>query len=160
MLKQSRLKELLHYNPETGIFTWNFSRRGATKGSRAGTINGKGYSQIMLDRKTYLAHRLAWVYEYGDIPDLIDHINHNKTDNRKINLRNVSTRESTRNYPITKNNKYGVFGISKSGKKYRARIGVSGKYLSLGTFDTIADAIQARQAAERKHDYHTNHGKL
>lgn len=62
-IKHERLCELLHYCPETGIFTWKVTRKGLAKaGTVAGSTNGRGYRQISVDGKLYLAHRLAWFY--------------------------------------------------------------------------------------------------
>jgi len=78
MLTQERLKELLTYNPDTGVFT----RKKVSRGGRwkVGTLDGTGYIHTRVDYKIYLAHRLAWLYMYGEFPtETIDHINHNKT---------------------------------------------------------------------------------
>ncbi len=98
-LTQDRLKELLHYCPETGVFTWiktNGSR--GKKGNIAGSINPIGYLDIGVDSKVYKAHRLAFLYVEGYFPEYgLDHINRNKSDNRWSNLRQVSQTCNMRN---------------------------------------------------------------
>ena len=85
MITQARLKELLTYDPETGYFTRNVNVKGANAGERAGTITAKGYIAIGIDRKHYLAHRLAFLYMTGEWPkELVDH-----KDTIKINLKQV-----------------------------------------------------------------------
>ena len=78
-ISAARLRELL-YNPETGVFTWRFSRKGrkGVAGSQAGTQHRKGYRYITLDRLRESEHRLAWLYVHGMLPcSEVDHINGN-----------------------------------------------------------------------------------
>ena len=75
MLTQERLKELLHYDPETGVFTWLESAGKKMNGRIAGTHASKNYISIGVSHKRYLAHRLAWLYVYGKFPDgILDHL--------------------------------------------------------------------------------------
>ena len=88
MITLQRLKELVSYDPETGIFTRKESSTNRVKtGSEVGWLDvSTGYVRIMLDRKTYRAHRLAWYYMTGDDVQFIDHINRDRSDNRFSNL--------------------------------------------------------------------------
>ncbi len=90
ILTQQRLHELLHYDAETGFFT--------KKRFAVGSYQ-EGYLYICLDNKSYGAHRLAWLYRYGDIPKglQIDHINGKRHDNRIVNLRAVTPQENLQN---------------------------------------------------------------
>jgi len=95
----ARLREVLDYNPETGIFT-NRIRRGSkgAAGAEAGTLTPTGYRNIVIDGRLYPAHRLAWLYVHGTMPKwTIDHINHRRDDNRIANLRDVPHRENCQN---------------------------------------------------------------
>ena len=76
MLTQAKLKEVLHYDPETGDFTWQVSTANCIKvGALAGSKDSYGYHKIAIKGKTYKAHRLAWLYTHGEFPeDAIDHI--------------------------------------------------------------------------------------
>lgn len=154
MLTQERLKELLHYDEETGVFTWLISpRNNVPSGSIAGQIDNKGYVRIIYKRKLYLGHWLAWFFVYNKWPDNeLDHINGNPTDNRISNLRDVTRKQNMENKKIYKTNKSGYSGVTWhiTKKKWCARIGHYGKRLYLGEFDNLKDAIDARIKAENK----------
>ena len=111
MITQKELKDLLHYDPETGVFTWLKSGKGRkANGETRGLTNG--YFTIRINWRQYKAHRLAWLYVYGVWPKgQIDHINHNTTDNRIANLREVTNQENHRNMSLSKNNTSGVTGV-------------------------------------------------
>jgi len=163
MITQQELKELLDYNKDTGIFTWKQSRGGlARKGSRAGSIESKGYYQITLKQKLYMAHRLAWLYVHGSFPDnFIDHINGIRTDNRIENLRDVTKGQNQRNQKKYTTNKSGIVGVSwhKQHQKWYANIQVNKKTMFLGLFKDIKDAENAVSIARQKYDFHENHGR-
>lgn len=153
-LTQERLKEVLDYDPETGIFTWKESRGRRTIGSIAGGVKKRGYISITVDYISYFAHRLAWLYEYGYFPEnSIDHKNRNKGDNRISNLREVSAVCNARNCNIAKNNKTGVTGIyfHKKEKKFKAQIKLPEKSVFLGSFNTCLEAARARWDGEKKY---------
>lgn len=138
MLTQEQLKLLLTYDPETGIFKWIKSKGVARSGREAGTIK-LNYIKIMIDRKGYFAHRLAWLYIYGKWPSKeIDHINRNGLDNRISNLREADASQNRQNRGMHKCNTSGYKGVSYHirRKKWRAAIGVDGGLLNLGHFDT------------------------
>ena len=154
-LTQERLKELLHYDHDTGIFTNLKSRGKRIKiGSVAGTKNSNGYVHIQIDYKKYQAHRLIWLYVYGEFPEKsLDHINEVKDDNRLVNLRLATHQENHQNQssPQT-NNTSGYLGVywHKGAKKWRAQIQVNGKKKYLGYFDTAEEASKAYVTAKRK----------
>jgi hypothetical protein len=151
MLTQERLKELLDYNPETGVFVWRVSKGPCKAGSVAGTVNNNGYVHIKIERKLHQAHRLAWLYTYGCWPDKdIVHINRMKTDNRIENLRDTDKNDWNRDKHS--NNTSGYPGVSwdKRSKKWRAKITVSGKQMHLGLFNTPEAANAAYMAAKEK----------
>lgn len=149
---QELLRERLAYNPETGILTWAYSRPGVTKGKVVGHPNKRGYCQVMLDRKPYLAHRLIWKWMTGDDPpSLIDHVNHDLHDNRWENLRLATHAENAQNSRGSGKYKKGVYKET-CGKTFGARISVEGKKFYLGCFKTEDEAHQAYcKAAELVH---------
>ena len=149
-LTQARLKELLHYDPETGHFTWLVSRGGtAHAGSRAGSPNSKGYTLIKLDGVTHRAQRLAFLYMTGGFPtEFVDHINRVKDDNRWINLRPATGRENEGNKGLRHDNTSGRRGVSwcKRARKWRAYGMRDGRQVYLGLFDTLEEAAAVTKA--------------
>ena len=162
MITQSELKELLSYNPETGVFTRVKNSGRAKVGDVAGCKDSSnGYIAICVQNKRYRAHRLAWLYVSGKFPkDQIDHINHDRADNRFANLREASNQENHKNTSIQKNNTSGVAGVNwhKASGKWKARIKVSQEDIHLGLFIDIIEAAKARKSAEVKYGFHENHG--
>lgn len=117
MLTHSELKERLRYDAKTGNFYWiKPPKRSPVKvGDIAGSIHTKGYIQITIGGARYLAHRLAWFFEYGMWPsNQIDHINGNRSDNSIVNLRDVSNAENGRNAKRFVTNRSGVTGVHKA----------------------------------------------
>src|SRR5579863_2482235 len=103
MLTQERLKELLHYDPDTGLFTRlvTVAAFGAQKGKIAGNVDKKfGYCLIRIDGRGYLAHRLAFLYMTDSIPEEVDHRDLNRSNNKWINLRAARHVDNMRNQPI------------------------------------------------------------
>lgn len=166
MLTQSELKQILNYDPDTGIFVWiNPRSKRAKIGAVAGTIRkydtGKSYCIICINYQLYRAHRLAWLYIYGSFPvNEIDHINGNGNDNSAINLRSVNHQENLKNMRRHANNTSGICGVHWNSDrcKWHAQITVKNKSMNLGRFDNIFDAACARKSAEKKHGFHKNHG--
>ena len=98
MITQKELKELLQYNENTGIFTWKINKAKQIQiGSVAGYLHHTGYIFIKINNKNYLAHRLAWLFIYGKIPKMIDHINRQRNDNRINNLRETNYKDNRLN---------------------------------------------------------------
>lgn len=145
------LKERLRYEPETGKMIWQKPRGRVFAGDEAGAVLSNGYRYVNLDKKLFLAHRLAWFMMTGKWPShQIDHINRDRADNRWANLRSATARENSLNQKLRCTNKSGVCGVSwsKKGRCWRADITVHGKRMMLGRFDRFDDAIAARRAAE------------
>jgi hypothetical protein len=145
MITQKELKELLQYNENTGIFTWLCDRgTNKVKNKIAGSIHSDGYIIIRINRKEYLAHRLAWFYVYREWPKgQIDHINGIKNDNRITNLRNVTNRENCQNYTIHRNGKLVGATYKKAKNKWQSQIQINGKAKHLGLYNTEQEAHEA-----------------
>jgi hypothetical protein len=159
----TRLKELLHYNPNTGIFTRKKCtalrhKLGEVVGVK--TKNGS-YLKCGIDSKEYLLHRLAVLYMTGKMPaGQVDHINHNGLDNCWSNLRVVSPKLNQQNMSKSKRNTTGITGVSFDNQrnKWIAQIYVNGK-TKLKRFNTKFGAIRQRILWNREYSYHKNHGK-
>jgi hypothetical protein len=155
ILTQKELKEYLHYNSDTGIFTWALKVNNKKPiGSKAGNVNKIGYCVIRINSKAYLAHRLVWLYVYGHFPQSdIDHINLIKSDNKLINLRLATHTENMRNRKVQKNNKSGFKGVCfhKGNKKWHSQCTVNGKQYNLGFFSTPEEASIIYQRFAEKH---------
>lgn len=161
MISQKELKRQLHYNISTGAFTWVSSKSRINIGDEAGSVNSNGYFHITINGNQYKAHRLAWFYMTGEWPEQVDHINHDREDNRWCNLRCVSNSINGRNQGIRRTNTSGFMGVSwhKATCKWHSYIRAGGKQLHIGFFSQISDAVIARDDAEKLHLYHPNHGR-
>jgi hypothetical protein len=156
-LTQERLKELLYYDPENGMFI----RAATVSGTRSGSVvsdkvNSSGYRNISVDGKPYQSARLAWLYMKGYFPEnQIDHINRIKNDDRWSNLRHVTRQCNLRNKPRYKNNKSGITGVYRDTEtnKWAARIRINGVSKYLGRFKNIKDAVEARWEGEKKYNF-------
>ena len=150
-LTHDRLKELLHYNPENGWFTWRINNSVAKPGERAGGVNGLGYRMIGLEYKKYLEHSLAYFYMTGEQPTLqIDHLNRNKADNRWENLKHGTRSENGHNKGLSSRSSTGFPGVLAHGNGFRAVIAVENNPHNGGWFDTIAQARVSRLLLELK----------
>lgn len=161
------LQRLIGYNPGTGEFRWlerpedhGWSRKNAGKIAGAVSQHGKRgapvfYRRIRVFGRDHYAHRLAWMYMYGQWPgkNEIDHINGDTLDNRIDNLRKATHAQNGHNTGLRRNNTSGVKGVSWSAERNRwfASITVNGKIVALGRFDEFEDAVAARRAAEVIH---------
>ena len=150
------LMSMLYYNPNMGIFNRLVTKGGRLPGTIAGYLSPDGYVRIKIKEKTYLAHRLAWLYMEGYWPEnMIDHINRIRDDNRRCNLREVSRSCNLRNCDVGKNNKSGITGVywEPIRRKWRAQVGINGKKLLLGQFNNKIDAVKARYLAEVEYKF-------
>lgn len=178
MISQERLKQLFLYDPDTGHLIYRERARDNFKshirwvthnryrvGQPAGSINNGGYVKIHIDGVYYSAHRLIWLFIFGDWPSYpefeIDHVNGVKTDNRIQNLRKCTKSMNQRNGSMRINNKSGVIGVNwvESKQAWIARIWDGPHHRYLGRFTDIEDAREARAKAERELGYHPGHGK-
>jgi hypothetical protein len=174
------IRRYVTYNPETGLFVWKersvaeFTLCQSTSASRicsawnarhAGnrafcTVNSAGYFYGRIHRVSFAAHRVAYALHHGYSPHgHIDHINGDRADNRIINLRDVDPWMNSKNCKRRSDNTSGATGIRHVNGRYSAEICVDGHRRSLGVFDALGDAVQARKEAERKGGFHANHGR-
>ena len=171
------LRQLLDYEVQTGSFSWSEPTREwfasdahwrAYVAKQAGQNpfsieHSGGYLLGQVGGVSLLAHRVVWAYCYGSWPDeQIDHINHDKKDNRLVNLRLAPQAENTKNSGRRSDNSSGVTGVYwvRDRKKWAAQIGLPGaKTKPLGRYTVFEDAVAARKAAEIEYGFHANHGK-
>lgn len=148
------LKELLHYEPSTGLFYWKrlpAKTRNRKPGDVAGYTDPQGYIKIKIAGRLYMAHRLAWLYVHAEWPtSSIDHINGARDDNRLLNLRVVAPAVNSQNRKGANSNSLtGLIGVSKHGRGYRASIWKGKKLERIGPFDTPEEAHAAYLDAKR-----------
>jgi HNH endonuclease len=142
LLTLERLRELLIYDAQTGVFT----RRIPVPGRRAGTfVGGKGadgYLWATVDGRNFIQHRLAWFYSYGKWPEgLLDHINRNRADNRLSNLREATGTQNAVNRSAR--NGRTLKGITQiASGKWQAQIQIGSRYVYLGIYETAEEAAQ------------------
>lgn len=155
-LTAQRLREVLLYNPETGVFTRLVGNgRNVKAGDIAGNTHRTGYRHVMVDSKAYAAHRLAWLYVHGVWPSGdIDHMNGDPADNRIENLRDVPERYNMQNERRPrKSSTSGFMGVRWREERqcWVAELRIDGKRRRLGAFKSPEDAHAAYLEAKRKH---------
>ena len=171
-ITQSRLKELLHYDPVTGVFTWKY-REGARStwntrfaGKRAGSIgrsssiHGYNRREIRLEGRLYKEHRLAFLYMEGWLPVQVDHNNRDATDNRWCNLVPSDYKSNGRNQSLPRNSTSGVCGVywNKGCQKWQAHARVNGKLNYLGLFKNIDEAAMEVLEFRLENGFSREHG--
>jgi hypothetical protein len=150
-ITQDYLKEILDYEPKTGVFVWRSCARPDKTGRKAGWFDAHGYNRIMINNKAYVAHRLAWLYVTGNWPkEYIDHINNNPADNRFCNLREATPRQNSANQGIRKRNLAGYKGVIKHRLKWKAQFTHNYQTIYLGLFDTPEQAHAAYSEAAQQ----------
>ena len=157
------LKEVLSYNPNSGDLIWKVQRGRVNAGDIAGSINkDRGYKYIKVFGKMMLTHRVAWYLYYGVWPEHeIDHINHDRIDNRITNLREVNSSQQSQNRGFDTRNTSGMTGVywSKRDKIWYSDIKVNGTKKYLGSSKDFFKVCCLRKSAENKYGFHINHGR-
>ncbi len=149
-VSREEVQALLCYDPTTGLFTHKVNGHKRKAGTVTGRLDTKGYVRIRLLGYELKAHRLAWLLTYGMWPQAeIDHINGCPSDNRIMNLRDVSVAENGWNRKnAMRNNQSGLLGVSTVGTKFHAQIMAGGVQHFLGAFDTPEEASAAYLVAK------------
>ena len=158
MLTAERLREILEYDPETGVFRWRgvlsgrgYSHANVAAGVEAGALDTKGYRLIGIDRRLYRANRLAWLYMTGQWPPRkVDHRDTDQSNDAWDNLRLASNSQNGANARLSKRNKTGLKGVSIWQGRYMAQICKDHKRYRLGSFDTPEEAHAAYMAAAHR----------
>jgi hypothetical protein len=149
---RARLRELLHYNPQTGEFRWRKRVKSSIQpGDIAGTLDNQGYRRIIIKGRIYRAHHLAWLYMRGKwCPLVIDHRDLEPSNNRWANLRRATRSQNGANRRRHRNNACGLKGVSRHQGKWCATICKLGRQHHLGIFSTPQAAHAAYLKAARK----------
>lgn len=157
-----RKRPRYHFETSRGQSIFNGRYAGKIAGNEA-LFNGKRYRKLSIDRKNYLCHRvvLAIINREWPIGD-VDHIDGNGLNNSPDNLRVVSSSQNGKNAKLICTNTSGVMGVSfmKSKGKWRARIQTEGRQIHIGMFEKFEDAVVARREAEKRYEFHENHGRV
>ena len=150
-LSVDRLRDVLDYDPDTGIFRWRVTLcRRVRAGAIAGTLGSNGYRATHIDGRRHYSHRLAWLYVTGACPrDQIDHINGIRDDNRFCNLREVDNSANGQNRArADRDSATGLLGVSPHRSRFRAQIRLNGRQRYLGTYTTAEEAHKAYVGAK------------
>jgi hypothetical protein len=172
------VRELIDYDQDTGVFTWRARDRHWFKREQdfkmwntrfAGSVTGcvhrdaTGYPTLAINvlGRTWLAHRLAFIYMGEALPDQVDHLNRDSVDNRWKNLSSSSAKENMKNKSMFRNNTSGVAGVSwhKARGKWEARVHSGGERKSLGYFEDLAKAAEVIRTFKEVNGYSKGHGK-
>lgn len=172
-ISYQKAKELIKYNSETGDLFWlprnetHIKRPPSLKtwntrysNKKITTIDSKGYLFCSIFGKQYRAHRIAWLIYYGEWPNVIDHINGIKTDNRIVNMRSVNVQQNHMNQCISTKNTSGVTGVyfNKKNSLWCAQMKFKGHTYHLGSSKDFFEAICLRKSEERKLGFSLDHG--
>lgn len=162
-LTQAYLKSIVHYDPETGVFTRKAKTSNRIKaGDIMGCVDSNGYLTASIMYRLYRLHRLAFLYMEGCLPPAhVDHINGIRHDNRWANLRHATDSVNRKNSCRSTANTSGVVGVSWDSRrsKWEAYIKADKRHHHLGRYSELADAVSVRKAAEIKYGFHDNHGR-
>lgn len=172
LLPVALLRELLTYDPDTGVLIWrkrtlahcvdarSMNAFNATfAGKPAFTAKVRGYSVGAIKGVPVKASRVAWAMHHGSWPENdVDHEDRDRANNRIKNLRDIPNAVNAKNRSLRSDNKSGVNGVHRERKRWRANVSVDGKIKTLGRFDTIEEATAARTAALSELGFHPNHG--
>lgn len=156
MLSIDDLNTALHYDPKTGHLSWK------RDGSTADTIlHRAGYRRLFLGGEQIEAHRAAFAIHHGVWPEMVDHINGDRGDNRIVNLRGCTNQQNQQNAKRSKANTSGITGVrmDKRTGKWVAGIKHNRKEIHLGSYGTSQEAVAARKAAEKVLGFMPGHGE-
>lgn len=163
MKTQVELKELFHYDPITGEFLRvglvNPHTKKIIKCNRKINTQSRGYFQVGIGDKVHPVHRVIWVWMTGELPNEIDHIDGDRSNNKWSNLRDASRKENCKNLGVGTKNTSGVIGVTrtKGTDRYVAFITVNGERIYLGSYGSLEEAGTVRKNYEKMFNFHPNH---
>lgn len=153
-LTVDRLNRAMRYDRENGKFYWAEKRKGIRVGDEVGAIDVNGYRKTTLEGNWYYVHQLVWFIEHDGIwpQGMLDHINGNRSDNRIVNLRDVSnSRNSHNSDKVGNKNSTGYRGVARYMDKYIAQIMIDGERKAIGMFATAEEARDAYLKYKAEH---------
>ena len=159
MITQAKLHELFDYQDGNLIWKKQLAYRGKI-GSIAGSKRNDGYRQVGIENNDYLIHRLVFMYFHGCMPEYIDHIDGNRSNNSIENLRECTNQQNSFNARMSKNNTSGIKGVSwdKSRQKWQAKCMINSKTIHLGRFDNLEQAdLAIRHWRDQNHGCYARH---
>jgi hypothetical protein len=161
-ITQSDIKNLLWYDPESGVFRWrNPTACQIPRWAVAGCRKRDGYIRIVINGVYYAAHRLVWLYMHGSFPShQIDHINGIRTDNRRSNLREATAKQNNENITLRRDNTSGYRGVTlnKKSGKWQATVQHKGVWVYCGLHQTAE--IAANTAEQKRQELFTHHREV
>ena len=160
IITQNQVKDLFEYR--NGELFWKIKPAQRVKiDSKAGSLHQKGYLQTEINGKKYLNHRIIFLMFHGYLPEFIDHIDNNRSNNRIENLREATLSQNQHNAKTRKDNTSGVKGVCwyKATQKWRVQLQVNGKVKFFGDYNDLEVAkLVANEARNTYHQNYANHG--
>lgn len=168
------LRELLDYDPTTGLFRWlernsrhfpNEHQWRAWNGQYAGvpalcSIHPEGYAHGRIFGRAYYSHRVAFAHYHNRWPLMVDHIDQNKLNNRIANLRETTKSGNMTNSKLQDRNVSGCPGVQWKANRWQASITLNGNVVYLGRFESLEEAIAVRRAKEAELGFSPLHGRV
>ncbi len=173
-LTKEYVRDCFDYDSKTGKLTWRFRPRehfrtnkgfkifnSSFSGKEAVYLSKDGYLNVELNGIAYRLHILIWVWMTGELPNIIDHENGIRNDNRWINLKSIDRKMNAKNAKKRIDNTSGVTGVSWLDRlnKWQVSINQNRKSVYLGVYTDLEEAIAVRKKAEKEYGYHENHGR-
>jgi hypothetical protein len=156
-------KEYLHqiFEYKDGHLYWKINKQSICAGDKTGTLGSNGYFRTIIKKKSYLVHRLIFLFHYGHLPLTIDHIDGNPLNNNIDNLREATQSENICNAKLYKNSTSGIKNVylHKAANKWAVRLSINQKRVFLGLFEDLelADLV-AQEARALYHGKFARHG--
>ena len=160
-MELSKEELLATFDYKDGELYWKSARKGIKAGDKAGYINN-GYVQVKFNRKDYRAHRLIFLMHHGYLPQYIDHIDTDRSNNSIENLRAATKAQNGHNFGVSAHNKSGHRNVHWSNKdnRWRVHLRCNGKRISCGSFVELEDAVEAAKEARQKYHGEFAHGTI
>ena len=160
-MELSKEELLATFDYKNGELYWKSTRKGIKAGDKAGYVNN-GYVQVKFNGKDYRAHRIIFLMHHGYLPQYIDHIDTDRSNNSIENLRAATKAQNGHNFGVSAHNKSGYRNVHWSNKdsRWRVHLRCNGKRISCGSFVELEDAVEAAKQARQKYHGEFAHGTI